>query len=97
MVKTLILPVKRQWFDLIKSGKKTEEYRLHNDYWRNRLTGKTFSKVIITLGYPKREDKERRIEFPWRGYRVTTIKSEEWDNEKKVVFAIKLHQITTGK
>lgn len=38
----LILPLKRKWFDQIKAGTKTEEYRLCNDYWRKRLVGKSF-------------------------------------------------------
>lgn len=87
---TLILPVKRKWFDLIKAGKKSEEYRLYNDYWKSRLIGKTFDKVVITLGYPSKDNTERRLVFPWRGYRITTIKSEEWLNEPNRVFAIKV-------
>ena len=30
MGKTLILPIKKKWFDMIKSGQKTEEYRAAN-------------------------------------------------------------------
>ena len=88
----LILPVKRKWFEQIKAGIKHEEYRLHNDYWHSRLNGKVFDQVIITLGYPSRDDAERRIVFPWNGYVIKTITSEEWNNEPKTVFAIKLNQ-----
>lgn len=86
----LILPVKQKWFDQIKSGIKTKEYRLDNDYWRSRLLGKSFDKVIITLGYPKRNDATRRIEFPWRGYETDIIRHEEWDNVPRQVFVIRL-------
>jgi len=86
----LILPVKKQWFQQIRDGKKTEEYRLYNDYWKTRLLGKTFDKVIITLGYPKREDTGRRIELPWRGFTIKEITHEEWDKIPQIVFAIKL-------
>ena len=30
MGKTLILPIKKKWFDMIKSGQKTKEYRAAN-------------------------------------------------------------------
>lgn len=86
----LILPLKRKWFEQIKAGTKPEEYRLDNDYWRKRLVGKTFDCVILTLGYPKRDDHERRIVLPWRGYTMKTIQSEEWGNIPQRVFAIKL-------
>ena len=33
----LTLPIKKKWFDLILSGKKTEEYRTHNDYYFTRF------------------------------------------------------------
>jgi len=86
----LILPVKRKWFEQIKAGTKVEEFRLFNDYWRKRLEGKVFDQVIITLGYPKRDDNEKRLSFPWKGYIIKIIKSEEWENQPKRVFAIKL-------
>lgn len=86
----LILPLKRKWFEAIKAGTKREEYRLDNEYWQRRLTGKTFDRIILTLGYPKRDDHARRIVLPWRGYRKITIASEEWNNELRQVFAIYL-------
>ena len=33
----LILPIKRQWFDMILSGKKREEYREIKSYWTTRF------------------------------------------------------------
>ena len=59
-MKTLTLSLKKQWFDLIKSGEKKEEYRELNYYWVARLLenerdlsghflspdGKTFLKVF---------------------------------------------------
>ncbi len=33
----LVLPIKKQWFDMIKSGKKKEEYREIKPYWASRL------------------------------------------------------------
>lgn len=33
----LILPIKRKWFDMIKSGEKKEEYRELKPYWKSRF------------------------------------------------------------
>lgn len=86
----LILPVKRKWFEQIKSGIKTEEYRLFNDYWHKRLFGKKFDKVIITLGYPTKDDNDRRLVFQYSGYTIKTIIHSEWENVPHTVFAIRL-------
>lgn len=37
ILKNLILPLKKQWFSMIASGDKTEEYREITPYWCNRL------------------------------------------------------------
>ena len=36
-MKTLTLSLKKQWFNMIKSGEKKEEYRKLNEYWIKRL------------------------------------------------------------
>ena len=36
-MKTLTLPLKRKWFNMIKRGKKLEEYREIGEYWAKRL------------------------------------------------------------
>ncbi len=33
----LTLPIKKKWFDMIKSGEKKEEYREIKDYYRSRF------------------------------------------------------------
>lgn len=93
----LTLPLKRKWFEQIKAGFKTEEYRLDNSHWRKRIEGKEFEKVIVTLGYPSRDNLARRIEFPWNGYEIKTITSEEWGNKPQRVFAIKLIPESQGE
>lgn len=87
-MKVLYLPLKKKWFDQIKSGSKLLEYRVRNDYWKKRLEGKSFDKIILTLGYPKRDDEERRIERPWRGYEIQTITHPEWLNFPTECFCI---------
>ena len=87
----LTLHVKRKWFQQIQAGTKAHEYRLYNNYWRNRLEGKTFDQLTICLGYPDKDDAARRITLPWRGYEIQNVKCEEWDNIPQTVFAIRLH------
>ena len=36
-MKVLDLPLKKEWYDMIESGIKTEEYRIDKPYWRKRL------------------------------------------------------------
>lgn len=86
----LILPVKREYFEQMRDGSKRHEYRLITDYWRRRLLNRTYSHVIITLGYPKKDDESRRLVFPWRGYRIDTITHPHFGPAPVVVFAIKV-------
>ncbi|EDG5368335.1 ASCH domain-containing protein, partial [Salmonella enterica subsp. enterica serovar Typhimurium] len=41
----LHLPVKKIYFDQIKSGEKPDEYRLVTDYWIKRLEGREYDEV----------------------------------------------------
>ncbi len=86
----LILPVKKIYFDQMRDGTKQLEYRLTTDYWRRRLVNRTYDSVIITLGYPKKDDTARRLVFPWRGYTVETIKHPHFGSDEVSVFAIKV-------
>ena len=89
-VKTLFLALKGEYFDQIKAGEKVEEYRLANDYWRKRLWGKTFGKIVLTRGYPPRSDTTRRIERPWRGYTIKHITHPHFGPKPVRVFAIRV-------
>lgn len=40
----LTLPIKKKWFDMIKSGEKKEEYRTRNDYYYTR-----FKKIVDNI------------------------------------------------
>ncbi len=87
-VTDLVLPVQRRFFTEIRAGLKPEEFRLRNEYWERRIEGRVFSNVVITLGYPRREDIARRITRPWRGYRVTTIEHSLFGPDPVEVYAI---------
>ena len=90
-MKTLTLPLKREYFDAIKSGDKSLEFRLCNKYWRKRIEGKVFDKIVLTLGYPKRDDESRRIERPWRGFIRIKITHPEFGKHPRTVFAIRVN------
>lgn len=53
----LRLTLKKQWFDLILSGKKVFEYREYKKHWTSRLLGKNgiknFKEIHFTNGYGK--------------------------------------------
>ena len=68
----LVLPIKKKWFDMIKSGEKKEEYREIKPYWTKRFchalydlelgnSSKTLYKgqgtVIFQNGYQKNAPK----------------------------------------
>lgn len=49
----LIFPLKKEWYDKIKSGEKTVEYREAKPYWARRITSSLcFSMFAL---YPSRE------------------------------------------
>jgi hypothetical protein len=85
---TLVLPLKSEYFDAIRSGEKVEEYRLVNEYWTKRLVGRHYGRIVLTKGYPKADDWERRILKPWRGYIERTILHPHFGPEPVRVFAI---------
>ena len=89
-VKTLTIPLKAIYFNQIKAGTKTQEFRLCTPHWRKRLEGKTYDFVIVTSGYPARDDTERRMTLPWFGYEVKTIQHEHFGPVPVEVFAINL-------
>lgn len=88
----LRIAVKQEYFDAMKTGEKTEEYRLVNPYWSKRLDRRTYDKIIITAGYPKAADQSRTIVFPYNGYVVKDIRHEHFGPEPVRVYALKLNK-----
>ena len=87
----LQLAVNGEYFDQMKSGEKTEEYRLCNDYWEKRLVNRKYDRLIITKGYPKRDDSSRRIDAPYEGYEIKEITHPHFGPEPVKVFSIKVN------
>jgi hypothetical protein len=95
-VANLQLAVKGEYFDAMRRGEKTEEYRLVNPYWGQRLFGRNYDLLIITRGYPKKDDTERRIVIPYDGYEIKTIKHKHFGDFSVKVFAIKVSVDSQG-
>jgi hypothetical protein len=86
----LVLPLKAVYFNAIKDGTKTEEFRLRTPYWHKRLEGRAFDRIVLTLGYPAADNSERRLILPWRGMRETTIQHPHFGAAPVDVYAIKV-------
>ena len=87
---TLQLAVKGEYFDAMQRGEKVEEYRLVNAHWGKRLYGRDYDRLIITRGYPKKDDLSKRIDIPYDGYEIKIITHPHFGPEPVKVFAIKV-------
>ena len=88
----LTLSLKSEYFYQIKAGTKHEEFRLCTPYWTKRLVGRSFDKIVLTLGYPKKNDIERRLELYWCGFIRKQISHPRFGNMPVEVFAIDVTQ-----
>lgn len=92
MTRTLTLALKGEYFDQIKDGTKVWEYRLVTPYWTKRLDGREYDTLVLTRGYPKSGDAEKRLTLPYRGYRFETITHPHFGPKPVSVFAIDLRR-----
>ena len=88
MSDTLRLHVKGEYFQAIKSGEKVFEYRQRTPYWIKRIKDKPYIFVEIIHGYPRKDDKDKRLLFSYRGYELETIVHPHFGNTPQDVFAI---------
>ena len=94
-MKIIDLPLKKEWYDMIESGIKTEEYREIKPYWEKRLLdykaikanakGIAFMKIVLGLGF------DACAEFP-RGY--THVRFRYGYTKRTMTF--KINEITMG-
>jgi hypothetical protein len=89
MKDTLHLNLKAQWFDMIASGEKTEEYRSLSKYWGNRLTKLKNFKYIedMELYISKNKDVFRQFK---------TITFSNGYSKERRQFVIKCHAVQIG-
>jgi hypothetical protein len=88
MSETLTLSLKAEYFNAIRTGDKHEEYRLVTPYWQKRIENRHYSQIVLTLGYPRADDMERRMIKPWRGYIIRTVTHPHFGPDPVRVFAI---------
>lgn len=82
--KTLYLPLKKEWYKMIESGVKTEEYREIKPYWTKRIVGHNFTHVQFSYGYTNRT-------MTYELDSITIGKGNpEWGAPAEDVFIIKL-------
>jgi hypothetical protein len=92
-VSTLHLSLKREYFEAIRDGSKPEEFRLYNEYWHKRLIGRIYTNIVLTLGYPPKDDHSHRLVRPWRGYRIIDLTHTHFGPSPVKVFAIDVRQV----
>ncbi len=56
-----------------------------------RIMFREYDRLIITKGYPKRDDSSRRIDVPYDGYEIKTITHPHFGDKPVKVFAIKVN------
>ena len=101
--KILHLTVNKKYFDEIESGKKTEDYREHKQYWISRLFDENKTKDLCEVhfrnGYSKK-DPFMRVEFKKIMIRhgdSNKFQSPEFIDKKKSYFVIFLGKILEVK
>ena len=70
----LYLNLNTEYFNAIKGGTKTEEYRQVNKTWTRRIVQQQYDQIEFMLGYPKRGDMSRRIRKAYKGYEVRIMR-----------------------
>ena len=105
-MKTLHLPLKAKWYEMIESGVKTEEYREIKPYWCKRIVGESTISVSGVL-MEKYEYLFTHVKFSF-GYTKRTMTFEidsitigkgnpEWGAPAEDVFIIKLGKRNENK
>ena len=94
MNNTLHLIIKKQWFDLILSGEKTEEYRDIKPYWTKRFYSKKYHYICFRNGYASNSP-----QFTIELKSITpSIGRPEWGAEEgKTYFVLSLGKIINQK
>lgn len=94
--KTILhLPLKGEYFEAIRSGKKLEEYRAANDYWTKRLVDRHWDYMLLTWGYPKTGDRDRAILLPYFGFTLRiNFKHPHFGEKALNVYAIDVSHCT---
>jgi len=91
-MKTLHLNLKSEYFEQIKAGVKKFEFRLATEFWDKRLMNRCYDNILIKKGYPKKDDKEKILEFKWSGAVKQSLSHPHFGKDCVEVYAIKLEK-----
>jgi len=91
-VSTLLLHLhlRFEYFDAVKRGEKTEEFRACTPFNTALLAKAPFAGIKLYRGYPKDSDHASILNLSWRGYEERIITHPHFANKPTRVFAIKL-------
>ena len=92
----LTFNLKKQWFDKIKSGEKTHEYREVKPYWTKRLGIKTDSIKFLRIGF-KQTYAHPVLYAPCPECTFVCGYAKKADKEKRIKAKIKTISIINGK
>lgn len=91
MVRVLRLNLKYCYFDAIKDGTKTKEFRLAAT-WEKRVRNGCYrvgvDEILLLRGYPKLGDESRMMRRIWNGYSIEEIQHDHFGPGKVSVLAI---------
>ncbi len=82
----LFLNLKSIYYNQIKEGSKTEEFREFKPYWSQRLLNRDYNAICIRDAY--RAGDENTMWFKYNGYKVITKTHEIFGPEPALVYAI---------
>jgi len=88
----LVLHVKKVYFESIRDGRKSLEYRERTPYWEKRLQGRQYGGVQLHCGYPKAGDSSRIIRRRWKGFVEETIVHDHFGGRLVPVFSINVSE-----
>jgi len=90
----LHLTINKKWFDMILSGKKTEEYREIKPYYNLRLIGKEYDTVVFRNGYASNAP---QFTIELKSITPSTGRPEWGAEEGKTYFVLYLGKIINTK
>lgn len=80
----LHLVLKHQWFDMIASGEKHDEYRDRTPYWKKRIWDRRheIDEIVFHRGYTSETMTKKVVEI------VEDAGKEEWGAKPRVVYYV---------
>ena len=89
-MKKLFLNIKKTYFEQIRNGTKTEEYRLYKPYWIKKILNRDYTHLIFRNGYSRNAPE---IQVEYLGYEIKKLTREFFGNEEVTVFVLKIGEV----